>query len=114
MTGRYATCEHWTIRRLCDLCNTPEDLELDRLREKVACLTRERDEARAHYTAERERANEWLAQLHDAYRHGGPVTDDVLALADALGLREGKHTTSSVATHALAEIKRLRAAKEAP
>jgi len=47
VTGRYATCEHWTIRRLCDLCNTPEDLERDRLREKVACLTRERDEARA-------------------------------------------------------------------
>ena len=46
-------------------------------------------------------------------RHGGPVTDDVLALAEAIGLREGKHTTSSVATHALAEIKRLRAAKEA-
>jgi len=126
----------------------------------VEALVRERDEARAHayaaerdaradYTAERERerANEWLAQLHDAraeverfrdgceraslvgiamrgeiddlraeiadaYRHGGPVTDDVLALADALGLREGKHTTSSVAQHALAEIKRLRAAKE--
>lgn len=47
MTGRYAACEHWTIRRTCDLCNTPEDLERQRLREKVTVLTRERDEARA-------------------------------------------------------------------
>ena len=47
MTGRYATCEHWTIRRLCDLCNTPEDLERERLRQQVERLTRERDEARA-------------------------------------------------------------------
>lgn len=47
MTGRYAACEHWTIRRTCDLCNTPEDLERDRLRQQVERLTRERDEARA-------------------------------------------------------------------
>jgi hypothetical protein len=47
VTGRYAACEHWTIRRTCDLCNTPEDLERDRLRQQVERLTRERDEARA-------------------------------------------------------------------
>jgi len=34
----------------------------------VEALLRERDEARADYTAERERANEWLAQLHDSHR----------------------------------------------
>jgi hypothetical protein len=33
---------------------------------QVELFTRERDAARADYTAERERANEWLAQLHDA------------------------------------------------
>jgi hypothetical protein len=92
------------------------------MREKVLTLLRERDEARAEVERFRdgcERASlvgiamrgeidDLRAEIADAYRHGGPVTDDVLALADALGLREGKHTTSSVAQHALAEIERLR------
>ena len=37
-------------------------------------------------------------------------TEETRALADALGLREGKHTASSVAKHAMAELFRLRAA----
>jgi len=54
----------WRERHSKDAAAYSEQSQKNWERAKEA--ERERDEARAHYTAERERANEWLARLHDA------------------------------------------------
>ena len=56
----------------------------------------------------RERVHE-AAQERDRLLAHGAVTDEHRALADALGLREGKHSAASIARIALAEFERLRA-----
>jgi hypothetical protein len=49
----------------------------------------------------------WRLSHASGLRHG-VHTEETRALADELGLRDGKHTASSVATHAVREIRRLR------
>jgi len=56
---RAVAASHW---RDVDAVDHNDALRVGDIRIMLALL----DEARADYTAERERANEWLAQLHDA------------------------------------------------
>ena len=107
LAKKMASLSDETFGAVCD--------ERDEARVEVEKLARERDrpsEALALAYEEVEKLRAELADDSDAALHEkhGMHTDETRALSDLLGLRDGKHTVSSTARHARAEIERLRAA----
>lgn len=111
-----AECAGWrdAAEQIASICGVDADLGTQTIADAVQRLANEIDDEVEPLRAERDALRTQLAErpceMCDLAAQHGLMTDDMLALARTLGMREGKHTANTVARLAVDAL----AAKAAP